>query len=341
VAVKNTSGNDAAGGYIAGINIGGTTCSVVLATPEAAVLGQQAFPTFAQASVEETIAQFFGHLDNLLAAYNLAPGALLGIGISCGGPLDAAAGLILSPPNLPGWDRVPIVARFEQRYGVPASLENDANAGALAEWRFGAGRGAQNLIFLTFGTGMGAGLILDGRLYAGTNGMAGEIGHVRLTPTGPRGYGKAGSVEGYCSGGGIAQVAAAELEQARQAGRDAGLLGRLPDPQAVTAKDVAEAAQAGDALALRIFETTGAHLGAALSILIDLLNPERIVIGSIYTRCEQFIAPAMQAVIAAEALELSRDICRVVPAALSENIGNYAALSVALRAAGMLNADTP
>lgn len=232
---------------------------------------------------------------------------------------------------------MPIVERFERHYGVPASLENDANAGALAEWRFGAGRGTKNLIFLTFGTGIGAGLILDGSLYAGTNGMAGEIGHVRLTPSGPIGYGKAGSVEGYCSGGGIAQLAGMELERARQAGRAAGLLGDMPDPGKLTAKDVAIAAQAGDALALHILETTGTYLGMALSILIDMLNPERIVIGSIYARCEQFIAPAMQRVIAAEALELSRQVCRVVPAALGEDIGNYAALSIALRAAGMLN----
>ena len=245
------------------------------------------------------------------------------------------AGLILSPPNLPGWDRVPIVALFEQRYSAPTYLENDANAGALAEWRFGAGQGVQNLIFLTFGTGMGAGLILDGRLYAGTNGMAGEIGHVRLTPTGPYGYGKAGSVEGYCSGGGIAQVASIEVLRAKEAGRSTSLLEKRDHPDGITAKDVAVAAQAGDELAIHILQTTGTYLGLTLSILIDLLNPECIVIGSIYARCEQFIAPAMRAVIEAEALALARGVCRVVPAALGENIGSYAALSVALNGAGM------
>lgn len=327
-------------GNIVGINIGGTTCSVVLASRDAAIIGQKSFPTAAQSGADATIEQFFLHLDTLLLEHAVAGKHIRGIGISCGGPLDADAGLILSPPNLPGWDRIPIVERFAARYGVPVSLENDANAGALAEWRFGAGRGARNLIFLTFGTGIGAGLILDGRLYAGTNGMAGEIGHVRLTPTGPVGYGKAGSVEGYCSGGGIAQFARMELEQARQTGRDAGLLGALPDPQAITAKDVAVAAQADDALALEIFRKTGAYLGMALSILIDVLNPERIVIGSIYVRSADFIAPAMQATIDAEALALSRGVCRVVPAALGEDIGNYAALSVALRAAGLLGEGT-
>ena len=333
----NASSDSPANTYIVGINIGGTTCSVVLATPDAEIIDQQSFPTAAQAGADGTIAQFFLRLDRLLAAHEVTPEHVRGIGISCGGPLDTQAGLILSPPNLPGWDRVPIIELFAQRYGAPVSLENDANAGALAEWRFGAGQGARNLIFLTFGTGIGAGLILDGRLYAGANGMAGEIGHVRLTPSGPVGYGKAGSVEGYCSGGGIAQFARMELEQAQQAGRDTGLLGAMPDPQAITAKDVAVAAQAGDELAIGIFKTTGSYLGMALAILIDVLNPDCIVIGSIYVRCEQFIAPAMQKVIAAEALEQSRQVCRVVPAALGEAIGNYAALSVALRAAGLLN----
>ena len=97
------------------------------------------------------------------------------MGISCGGPLDASSGVILSPPNLPGWDNVKIVQMIEEKFGVPCGLQNDANACALAEWRFGAGKGTKNMIFLTFGTGMGAGLILDGKLYAGTNGMAGEI----------------------------------------------------------------------------------------------------------------------------------------------------------------------
>ena len=329
---KRSSGN-----YVAGINIGGTTSSVVLATTEAAVIDQKSLPTFALPSVDVTIARLFEQLDSLLTTYGVVPERLQNVGISCGGPLDSGEGLILSPPNLPGWDRIPIVQLVEQRYDVPAYLENDANAGALAEWRFGAGQGTQNLIFLTFGTGIGAGLILNGSLYRGTNGMAGEIGHVRLTPSGPEGYGKVGSVEGYCSGGGLAHLAAMELTQAQREGRDLGYLGKLNAPERLTAKDVAVAAQAGDELALHIFHTTGTYLGIALSILIDVLNPECIVIGSIYRRCEQFLAPAMQDVIEAEALERSREVCHVVPAALGEDIGNYAAISVALSAIGMLN----
>lgn len=119
------------------------------------------------------------------------------VGISCGGPLNSTAGIIEGPPNLPGWNNVKIADILTSHYGVFASLQNDANACAVAEWKFGAGKGAQNMIFLTFGTGLGAGLILNGRLYSGTNDNAGEIGHIRLEEFGPSGYGKSGSFEGF------------------------------------------------------------------------------------------------------------------------------------------------
>ncbi len=250
------------------------------------------------------------------------PGA---IGIVCGNPMDAQRGLILSPPNLPGWDKVPVVDFFRERFKVPVRLMNDANAGALAEWRHGAGQGSHNLIFCTMGTGFGCGLILDGRLYEGTNGNAGEIGHIRLTPDGPVGYGKTGSVEGWCSGGGIARLARTRLEELRSAGRTS-LLGDHAD---LTTRAVAECAEAGDETALGIFTEVGQRLGAALSMAIDLVNPDTIVIGSIFVRCEHLLRPAMEALLAKESFAGSLAVCRVVPAALGERIGDVAALSVA------------
>lgn len=153
-------------------------------------------------------------------------GEIAGIGISCGGPLDSRRGVILSPPNLPGWDEVPVKAYFERETGAPAMLRNDADACAVAEWRYGAGRGCRNMVFLTFGTGFGAGLILNGALYSGSCDMAGEIGHIRAPGDPayrPVGYGKSGSFEGYCSGGGIAELGRAIALEAHPAG-PAGLL---------------------------------------------------------------------------------------------------------------------
>lgn len=180
-----------------GLDIGGTKCALVTGNDQCHVLSRFQVATRDYAHWEEVLTALLEH------APQDPPEA---IGISCGGPLDSRQGLILSPPNLPGWDNVPITAWLRQRTGAPAYLQNDANACALAEWRFGAGRGCQNMIFLTFGTGLGAGFILNGKLYAGANDMAGEVGHVRAAPDGPVGYGKRGSFEGFCSGGGIAQL---------------------------------------------------------------------------------------------------------------------------------------
>ena len=141
------------------------------------------------------------------------------IGVSCGGPLNSRTGVVQSPPNLPGWDDVPIVKILEDAFGIPAFLQNDANACALVEWKYGAGRGCENMVFLTMGTGMGAGVIADGRLLRGARDMAGEVGHLRLEKDGPVGYGKAGSFEGFTSGGGIARLAAGLRREWEKEGR--------------------------------------------------------------------------------------------------------------------------
>lgn len=314
--------------WIAGIDIGGTKCAVSLGrTDEQGIdlIDKRKFDT--PAGPEATIARFIYELQLLQQAHQVKLDA---IGISCGGPLDSRSGTILSPPNLPGWHRVAIVAAFEDAFGVPSALQNDANACALAEWQYGAGRGLDNVIFLTFGTGMGSGLILDGRLYVGTNDMAGEIGHLRLEDDGPIGYGKAGSFEGYCSGGGIAQLAAARLQQ--MAREDAGSMLQVAYAEngMVSAREVGEAAQAGDALALDIFRLVGRQLGRGLAVLIDVLNPQRIIIGSIYARQQNLLEQEVMEVLRTEALPLSLSVCEVVPASLGEQVGDYASLTVAV-----------
>lgn len=283
-----------------GIDIGGTKCAFVTGNLEGQVLSRKEVAT-AEYETWELL------LEALLPEISYANARPLAIGVSCGGPLDEERGLILSPPNLPGWDEVPIVQWLEKRYGVPAFLQNDANACAVAEWMFGAGKGTKNMVFMTFGTGLGAGLILDGRLYRGTNGMAGEIGHVRAKADGPVGYGKAGSYEGFCSGGGIRQLAGGK-----------------------SAKEVAALAEAGDEAMQAVLRESAETLGHCVSILIDLFNPQRVVIGSVFARAEKWFRTPMEEVIAKEALPLSAQVCRVVPAVLGNQIGDMAALSVAI-----------
>ncbi|WP_310540611.1 ROK family protein [Phenylobacterium sp.] len=305
---------------IIGLDIGGTKCAVTRATDAGVIERTIRFPTTdalaTQARLWETVTE-------------LAPGPAPVFGISCGGPLDSTAGLILSPPNLPGWDRVPVCAELERRFGGRAFLMNDANAGALAEWQFGAGRGVRNLVFLTYGTGMGAGVICDGRLFEGANGNAGEIGHVRLSAEGPVGYNKAGSFEGWCSGGGIGRLAQAEAR--RHGGRVAFNPGRIEE---ISARHVVQAAEAGDALAADLLAESGRRLGQALAIVIDVLNPEVIVLGSVYSRARRWLEPHMRPVLEAEALPGSLAVCKVVPTALGPDIGTWAAIAIAVYQAG-------
>jgi len=249
-------------------------------------------------------------------------------GISCGGPLDARRGVIVSPPNLAAsWHGVQICARVTETLGGRAILMNDANACALAEWQFGAGRGCQHMVFLTSGTGMGAGVILNGRLYEGTTGDAGEVGHLRLAPDGPVGFGKAGSFEGFCSGGGIARLADLMLKQRAQPPRQ-----WYSEGGHTTTRQVAEAAKSGEPLAIAIMRTAGERLGEALAVIVDLFNPERIVIGGFYPHCRELLDPPMNASLAKEALPHSRAACQIVPAELGETIGSHGAIAIALNA---------
>ena len=306
-----------------GFDIGGTKCGVVTGD-DRGILRTRKIPTDRGRKPVDILSELSDLAENLLEGET--PEA---IGVSCGGPLDSARGLILSPPNLPGWDEVPVTDFLEKRFGAPAKLQNDANASALAEWRYGAGKGTRNMIFLTFGTGLGAGLILDGRLYAGTNDMAGEAGHIMLSEFGPAGYGKAGSFEGFCSGGGIVQLGHICAEEALGNGIRPAYYPIDGNIRSVTAKSIAEAAYDGDVTAKRVYDLCGTMLGRGLAILIDLLNPEMIVLGSIFARSGDLLRPGMEKELNKHALARSLAVCRVEPAKLGDAIGDYAALAVA------------
>jgi len=319
---------ETSGDLFLGIDIGGTKCAVVLGDSSFSIKRKVFFETRVERGYQIILDEFIQHIDSILNGF--PAGSLKRIGISCGGPLDSKTGMIYSPPNLPGWDQVPIVEIFRTRYGVPTALQNDANACALAEWMMGAGKGTRNMIFLTFGTGMGAGLILDGNLYSGTNDLGGEVGHIRLAPDGPIGFGKAGSFEGFCSGGGIAQLAKSVVSEKL---KNEQVVAFCPSPEMIPlidAKMVALAAQSGDPAAEEIMGISARYLGLGLSILIDVLNPERIVIGSIYARNELFFKPLVEKVLQKEAIPSALEVCRIRPAELGDSIGDYAALCVAL-----------
>lgn len=307
--------------YYIGLDIGGTKCAASLGKivgDKIEILARNEVKTLP--SAEETLRGLLPFVEEYKKT------GATEAGISCGGPLDCKKGIILTPPNLPDWHGFPIVDFVKEEFGLTARLQNDANACAVAEWRFGAGRGTQNMVFLTFGTGLGAGLILDGKLYSGTNDNAGETGHIRLAKNGPVGFGKHGSFEGFCSGGGIARLAE---EMAKRCKKTPACIEKMGGMSEITTKKLAEAAFNGDAFAKRVFAKSGQMLGKGLSVLIDILNPEKIVLGGVFMRSHALLVPAMQKEINKEALDISAAVCQIVPAELSENIGDIAALAIA------------
>ena len=314
--------------FYIGLDIGGTKCAVVLGDENFSIHRRIQFETRVERGYAAILEELHQHISRLFQEFPKE--GLARIGISCGGPLDSKKGIIYSPPNLPGWDRVPIVEIFSKKYGVPAAVQNDANACALAEWLMGAGKGTQNMIFLTFGTGMGSGLILNGKLYTGTNDLGGEVGHIRLAENGPVGFGKAGSFEGFCSGGGIAQLATSVVTRKLKNGEKVGFCADSKKATALTAKDVAVAANAGDPAASEIIRISGEYLGRGLAVLIDIINPECIVIGSIYARNVELFQPHINRILKEEAIPAAVEACQIKPALLGDSIGDFAALCVAL-----------
>ena len=294
-----------------GLDIGGTKCAISTGECEDGaikILLREEFPTagFSWRQVLDEIGRRIEH-----PTANFKPQPIGAIGISCGGPLDSKRGVIMSPPNLPGWDDVPVVKFFENRFHVPTAVQNDANACALAEYLYGSGRGVKNLVFMTFGTGLGAGIVIDGKLYSGANDNAGEIGHIRLAPTGPVGYNKEGSAEGFCSGAGIARLA------------------KIRKGLDLTTKEMFARVRAGDPDCTEVFRESAEKLAAILAFTIDILNPEVIALGGVFMRNADLFMPIVDPILNREALPLARKVCRIVPAELGENIGDYAALAVA------------
>jgi glucokinase len=302
---------------VLGCDIGGTKTALLVAGVRGEIVGRRQFATRPERGVAGVFDEIAQHAHDLLRAH----GPVRAVSVSIGGPLDVERGIIYSPPNLPGWDAVPLKEMLVRELNLPVFLEHDGNAGALAEMYFGAGRGFRNILFLTMGTGFGAGLILDGRLYRGTNDMAGEVGHVRIADNGPECYGKAGSLEGYASGTGIIRLAAMMYP------------GRWTAATSVV--DLHREYRAGEAAARAVFERAGFYLGRGLALLVDILNPERIILGGLGMRMyDALVAPAIR-VYEHEALARARSVCSIVPAELGESIGDLASLCAALDQGGL------
>lgn len=276
----------------AGIDLGGTKILVLVADASGNVVGDARVPTLAHEGSERVIERIGDALAEAAREAGIAVSQIRRAGVSAPGPIDLTQGVLTEPPNLPGWHNVPLARLLRQRTGVDTVLENDANCGALGEHRYGAGRGYRHMIYVTASTGIGGGIIIDGALYTGASGAAGEVGHLVVSESGRTcNAGHLGCLEAYASGTGIA-ARAAEAIAAGRLPRTARLAEQNPP---LSAEDVYLAGQQGEEEAAAIIESAGRYLGMGLASLINAFNPEAIVVGGGLMHMGQaFLGPAVE-----------------------------------------------
>lgn len=313
-------------GWVLGIDLGGTKLALALADAQGRLRARRRRPTGASSDAEADLTRLADDARALVAEAGVDWKDVAAVGVSVPGPYDADSGLLLAPPNLPGWERVPVRALLERAFDRPVRVENDANAAALAEWRYGAGRGARHLVYLTLSTGIGAGLVLGGRLYRGKGDCAGEFGHHVVEWEGePCGCGGRGCFEAYCGG-------AAWTRRLRQrTPADSRVAALAGGPERARPEHVVQAVRAGDAFARAELDRYNHFLTRGLLNLVFTLAPEVVVLGTIPSRAgeELCVGPVRRAVLAALWPVLARDL-RIVASGLGEELADYAGVGVAL-----------
>lgn len=294
------------------LDIGGTKLAVAVVTADGATHGLMIEPTHRDDGWRAVVERLFTMGERAVERAGL--GGVRAVGVSCGGPLQPRSGVLRCPPHLPGWIDVPIGPLAAERFGVPFALENDATAAALAEHRFGAGRGTATMLYLTVSTGIGGGAVVDGRLHRGAAGNGGEFGHLTVRRGGRLcSCGRRGCIEAYASGTSIA-------ERAREAVAE-GTPSSLAVLGGITAADVAGAAASGDSLARRVWAETVDLLGAAVTDLVNIFEPELVVLGGGVTRSGAMLLDPVRELVAREAMAPAAEAARVVLAGLGDLVG--------------------
>lgn len=309
--------------YIIGIDIGGTKTSVSLGSASGKVFIRRVYPTKdAPSTLKEAKRIILAYLKE----YDPGLKKTRGIGISAGGPLDLKRGILINPPNMPTWRNIPLKKIFYQSFHLPVAVDNDANAAALAEKIFGAGKNAENLFYYTVSTGIGAGIIVDGKIYHGASYDAGEIGHTIILPDGPRcNCGKRGCLEALASGTAIARIAR------KKASRDSLILRLAGKKENIDAGIVALAARRGDRLAKLIYRGCAFYLALSLTNVIQIFNPEMIIIGGGVSRAGEILFGPLKEYVRRFSWKRPYHSCKILPAKLKEVVGDLGAISLVLR----------
>jgi glucokinase len=309
------------------IDIGGTKIIAAIISPEGRIVAKEYHPTVAGEGTQSVINRIFSAVDYLLQAKNVALSQLHSISIAAAGAIDSDQGVVTFSPNLPGWKGVPLRDIVSRKYKVNTFLLNDANAAALGEHEFGAGKGVNNLILLTVGTGIGGGIIINGRLYSGPSGSAGEIGHMTIDVNGPRcNCGNIGCLEMLASGTAIAREAIRRISQGEESSLPHMVKGKIEN---ITAEKVEAAARGGDALAAEVISQAATYLGVGMVNLVNIFNPEMIIVGGGVAKMGELLLEPARQVVKERAFKLSAQAVRIVPSQLAEGAGVLGAAAFA------------
>lgn len=319
---------DPANRRVIGVDLGGTKILSAIVDEDGGILQRVNVSTEASRGKQRVIRNIKDSIKTLLHRSGICLSDIKAIGIGAPGPIEFKKGMILNPPNLPGWKRVPLGKILEKEMGKKVILENDANAAALGESLFGAAKGVKNFIYVTVSTGIGGGLFLGGELYRGSVGGAGEVGHMVIKTDGPKcGCGGRGCLEAMASGGAMARLAA---ERAKK-NRSSSLLELAHgDPKKITALTVELAARSGDALAAEIIKEIGFYLGVGMSNLVNIFSPDMIVMGGGVMNLGELILKPVRETVRGLALSPARDNVKIVRAALKQDVGVLGAAALCL-----------
>lgn len=315
--------------FIVGVDLGGTNIVVgAMPVDGSREIGTRTLPTHAELGASGVSDRIAAMIENVILDVRRETGAdrdaVIGVGIGSPGPLDRERGVVVVTPNL-GWRDYPLRDEIARRTGLRATLDNDANCATLGEWWCGAAKGGRDVVGITIGTGIGGGLILDGRLYHGVSDVAGEIGHTSIESNGRRcKCGNYGCLEAYCSGPAIAERA-----------REAILTEESPvilamvdgDPSRITAHIVYEAAKQGDLVAREVVRDTARFLGTGVSNLINIFNPDTVVLAGGVTQAGDILFNALRAEVKRRAFKPAVERCRIVPGALPVSAGMVGAVA--------------
>ncbi len=316
---------------VVALDLGGTKFRVALVNRDGDILKR----SIAATDAHEGRKQVLQRVNDLIHETMRETGAtIIGMGISVPGPLDPEKGIIMHPPNLPNWEHVPIRDLCEKEFGIPVYAGNDANMAAVGEHRYGAGKGVSHLVYITVSTGIGGGVIINNKLYLGSRGLAGEVGHMTVDPDGPLcNCGNSGCLEALASGTSIARRAAERIA----AGEMSSLASLVKeDPRRLTAEAVELAGRSGDTLAKAVLEEAGRYLGMGVANLIHCFDPEMVVIGGGVSRAGDAIISPVRREVEKRLMPAFKDSVAIVPAVLGENTGLLGAATMAFGQAGAI-----